>query len=240
MKNRRIRARTYILALLVVLLPVLFNFYSPVFMVWGIHNGIITFSFLIFGTWFILSLFMGRSASCGYTCPYGALQEVLNKAQNKKPKSKKANNIRYVIFVLFLLMVSYFILNVGGLKGVNLFTSDCSLLLVTLIPAFIIAISFLSIIMGSRAFCRYLCPQGVFLTIGTELGRKIKIPCLHLRTNHKDCSNCKLCDKSCPMGLDVSDMVKKGNMENLNCILCGECIEKCPKKAINYSFSIND
>ncbi len=240
MKNHKIRVRTYILALLVVLLPFLFNFYSPVLMVWGIHNGIITFSFIIFGVWFLLSLFLGRSASCGYTCPYGALQEVLNKPINKKPKSKKANSIRYVIFVLFLLMVSYFILNVGGLKGVNLFTSDCSLLLITSIPAFIITISLLSIIMGSRAFCRYLCPQGVFLTIGAKLGRKIRIPSLHLRTDHRDCSNCKLCDKSCPMGLDVSAMVKKGMIKNLNCILCGECIEKCPKGAIKYSFSIND
>jgi polyferredoxin len=63
---------------------------------------------------------------------------------------------------------------------------------------------------------------------------------MHLKNSHENCSNCKLCNKACPMGLDVNDMVKNDTMENLNCILCGECIENCPEKTINYSFSIKD
>ena len=249
MKNHKIRLRSYILLALVIMLPILFSFYSPVILAWGMLNRIITLSSLIFVTWFILSLFMGRSASCGYTCPYGALQEILGgRILKKKPKSEKADKIRYLVFVLFLLMTSYFILKGGGFKGVDLFASNgtysilglTSSNLVILIPVSIIAIGLLSIIFGSRAFCRYLCPQGVFLTIGAKLGRKIKIPSLHLRSNHNDCSNCKLCDKSCPMGLNVTQMVENNTMDNLNCILCGECIEKCPKEAINYSFTAED
>jgi polyferredoxin len=235
MKNTKIRLRNYIIVALVVLLPILFIFYSPVVMAWGIINGIITASVFVFGAWFILSLFMGRSVSCGYTCPYGALQEILNRyIMKKKPKSERADKIRYFIFVLFLLMVTYFVLKSGGLRGINLFASSSQL--VILISAFIITIGLFSIVFGSRAFCRYLCPQGVFLTIGTKIGRKIKIPSLHLKSVQDNCSDCKLCDKSCPMGLNVSYMVSNGTMENLNCILCGECIDKCPKEAINYSF----
>ena len=37
------------------------------------------------------------------------------------------------------------------------------------------------------------------------------------------------------MGLNVSNMVNNKTMDNLNCILCGECIEKCSKDVINYS-----
>jgi polyferredoxin len=249
MKNHKIRLRSYILVALVIMLPILFSFYSPVIMAWGILNRIITLSALIFVTWFILSLFMGRSASCGYTCPYGALQEILGGSiLKKKPKFEKADKIRYFIFVLFLLMTSYFILKGEGFKGVDLFASNGtysilwinSAQLAILIPISIIAIGILSIIFGSRAFCRYLCPQGVFLTIGTKLGRKIKIPSLHLRSNMDNCSSCNLCDKSCPMGLNVSHMVNNSTMDNLNCILCGECIEKCPKEVINYSFSPKD
>lgn len=239
MKNRKIRTRTYILVLMIILLPLLANLYSPFLMVEGIKMGIVTLSSLIFAVWLILSLFMGRSVSCGYTCPYGALQEIVGRYTNKKPKSEKANKIRYFFFVLFLLIVLYSILKIGGLKGMDLFVSTGNLQLVILIPAFIVITGLLSIAFGSRAFCKYLCPQGVFLTIGAKLGRKIKIPSLHLRNNHKNCSNCKLCNKSCPMGLDVNYMVKN-NMDNLNCILCGECIENCPEKAINYSFSIED
>jgi ferredoxin-type protein NapH len=240
MKNHKIRIRSYILVALVIMLPILFSIYSPILLSVGIRNGIITASFIVFAVWFILSLFMGRSASCGYTCPYGALQELLGKhVLNKKPKHVKADKVRYIVFVLFFLMVSYFILKIGGLKGVNLFAPNGNPQMVILIPAFIITIGLLSVIFGSRAFCRYLCPQGVFLTIGAKLGRILKIPSLHLISDH-NCSNCKLCDKSCPMGLNVSDMVKSNSMENLNCILCGECIEKCPKETIKYSFNAKD
>ncbi len=241
MKNHKIRIRSYILVALVIMLPVLFSIYSPILLSLGIRNGIITASFIVFTVWFILSLFMGRSASCGYTCPYGALQELLgNHILNKKPKYVKADKIRYIVFMFFFLMVSYFILKIGGLRGVDLFASNGNPQLVILIPAFIITIGLLSLIFGSRAFCRYLCPQGVFLTIGAKLGRKIKIPSLHLVSDHNDCSGCKLCDKYCPMGLDVNRMVNNNTMENLNCILCGECVDKCPKETITYSFRAKD
>ena len=38
------------------------------------------------------------------------------------------------------------------------------------------------------------------------------------------------------MSLDVKSMVEKEKMANSECILCGECIDVCPKKAITYSF----
>ena len=239
MKNGKIRTRTYILISLMLLLPLLAALYSPFLMVEGVKSGIITLSFLVFAVWLILSLFLGRSVSCGYTCPYGALQEILGRYTNKKPRSQRANKIRYPFAVLFIIIVSYSILKIGGLKGFDLLAPNGNPKLVILIPLFILTTGILSIIFGSRAFCKYICPQGVFLTIGTELGRKIKIPSLLLETNH-NCSNCELCNKSCPMGLDVNYMVKNDTMDDLNCILCGECIKNCPKNVINYSFNIKD
>jgi len=240
MKNKN-RLRIYILILLVIMLPFSFKFYSPILMSWGIRNGIITASALVFVAWFILSLFMGRSASCGYTCPYGALQELLGlHLLKKKPPSEKANKIRYFIFIFFFIMVSYATLKVGGLQGVDLFASLGSPQLLILIILFIILITLLSVLFGSRSFCRYLCPQGVFLTIGAKLGGKIRIPSLHLKSDQDNCTDCKLCDKFCPMGLNVNHMVTNNIMDDSNCILCGECIEKCPKEAITYSFNTED
>jgi len=223
------------------MLPILFRVYSPILMSWGIRNGLITASVLVFVAWFILSLVMGRSVSCGYTCPYGALQELLGMhLLKKKPRSLKADKIRYLVFVFFLIMVSYAILKVGGLQGVDLFASKGGPQLIILVTIFIVGISLISVLFGSRAFCRYLCPQGVFLTIGSKLGKKIKITSLHLKSDQDNCTECKLCDKFCPMGLNVSQMVTKKIMDNSNCILCGECIKKCPKKAITYSFGAED
>ncbi len=48
MKKHKIRLRIYILVTLVITLPLLLNVYSPILMVWGIRNGIITASITYF------------------------------------------------------------------------------------------------------------------------------------------------------------------------------------------------
>lgn len=245
MKIQKSQKRTYLLIILVVMLPVLFSIYSPVLMAWGVLNGIITLSAIIFALWFFLSLFLGRAASCGYTCPYGALQEIFGGAVlNKKAKNEKADNIKYFVFLAFITMAIYSILTRGGYQGVDLFASQgvysvmgiASIQLAILIPLSIIAIGTLSMLFGSRAFCRYLCPQGVFLTIGAKIGQKLGIKSLNLIFDQDKCSNCDLCDKNCPMGLNVSEMVHKGSTDDVNCILCGECARVCSKDAIQYSW----
>ncbi len=161
MKNNKTKIRSHILTALVIILPILFSLYSPVLLSIGIRNGIITASFLVFATWFVLSLFIGRSAFWGYTCPYRALQEILGRhILNKKPKYIKADKIKYFVFMLFFLMVSYFILKTGGLKGVDLFASSSNPQIVILIPAFSITVGLLSIIFGSRSFAGIYAPKG--------------------------------------------------------------------------------
>ena len=39
------------------------------------------------------------------------------------------------------------------------------------------------------------------------------------------------------MSLDVHDMVKAGQMENVECILCGRCVDGCSHETIRFSFS---
>ena len=38
------------------------------------------------------------------------------------------------------------------------------------------------------------------------------------------------------MSLDVQQKVKKEDMHDFECILCGQCVDSCPKGAIKYSF----
>ena len=45
------------------------------------------------------------------------------------------------------------------------------------------------------------------------------------------------CGWACPMSLDVNGMVQVGAMEHGECILCGTCVDVCPKDVIRYSFS---
>ena len=39
------------------------------------------------------------------------------------------------------------------------------------------------------------------------------------------------------MSLDVEAMVQRGDMENRECILCGNCVDGCSHDVIRYSFS---
>jgi ferredoxin len=38
------------------------------------------------------------------------------------------------------------------------------------------------------------------------------------------------------MSLEVNKMVQNQSMENPECILCGTCVDVCPRKAIKYNF----
>jgi ferredoxin-type protein NapH len=60
---------------------------------------------------------------------------------------------------------------------------------------------------------------------------------LHLSADAGRCADCNKCSKNCPMGLDVNIMIREGNMENTECILCGICVDVCPKEAILYSLT---
>jgi polyferredoxin len=52
-------------------------------------------------------------------------------------------------------------------------------------------------------------------------------PPLKITRNKDICTNCKLCDKACPLGLDVSEVDK---VNHIDCHLCGDCIYSCPEK----------
>jgi NAD-dependent dihydropyrimidine dehydrogenase PreA subunit len=41
------------------------------------------------------------------------------------------------------------------------------------------------------------------------------------------------------MSLDVNGMVRFRTMEHSDCMLCGSCVDACPKGVLRYTFSRN-
>ena len=62
----------------------------------------------------------------------------------------------------------------------------------------ILGISLAGSLVYERFFCKYLCPMGAFLGIFS------KVSFSGIRRDADACINCSVCDKACPMNLDVS------------------------------------
>lgn len=98
--------------------------------------------------------------------------------------------------------------------------------------------SILSLAAGRRAACHTICWMAPFMIIGRQIRNLARWPSLRLKADPAKCTNCKRCTAGCPMSLDVNGMVQRGAMECSECIVCGSCVDICPKEAIHYSFSL--
>jgi polyferredoxin len=77
-----------------------------------------------------------------------------------------------------------------------------------------------------RFFCRNICP------LGALLGFVGKYNLLSVRTGDDDCKSCRLCATVCRMG--AVDELRSIDMSRCN--LCHECVSKCPRRILGFSF----
>jgi NosR/NirI family transcriptional regulator, nitrous oxide reductase regulator len=137
-----------------------------------------------------VSLFAGR-IFCAAACPLGAIQDVLIVKPIKiAPWVQKALGLFPFIYlglaVLFAATSTDFIIcRYDPFIGVFRMGAEFHMI--------ILGISFLLIGMFvARPYCRFICPYGALLNIGSRFSRN------HLSITPKECINCKLCKDSCP------------------------------------------
>lgn len=239
MKRQNIRKLILISAML--LFPITIYYLSPYAIIQGAIEGIITGSFIVFLTMLISSVFLGR-LFCGYLCPAGGIQECAMLINDKSPKQGWKNNIKYVIWLVWIIgVITCFIFKKQELKVDFFYLTDHGVS-VSNIYGYIIyyGVVFLifvpSVLFGKRIFCHYFCWMAPFMVIGSKFGNLLNVKSLKLKANKDACVNCHVCDKSCPMSLNVAEKVKMESMDDKECILCGACVDSCPKKAIVYKF----
>lgn len=239
MKRQNIRKILLIVSFL--FFPITIYYFSPYLIILGAADGIVTGSFIMFTALFLLSLFFGR-AFCGFVCATGGLQECLTLASNKKTKGGKLNLIKYCIWVPWFGSIVFLFLRAGGfLKADFLFMTENGISVAEpfayiIYYGVVLFIVILALTSGKRAFCHYVCWMSPFMVIGAKTADCFKIPRLRLEPDKTKCTGCGRCSEKCPMSLDVSTMVENESMQNSECILCGECIDICTKKAVRYTF----
>jgi len=244
--RQRIRKGLVILAFLTF--PITMNFLSPYVIIDGAMSGIVNGSLIMFGLMFISSLFLGR-AWCGWVCPGGGMQEMVEPVNNRSVNGKKVDWIKWLIWIPWISLIVFLVIQAGGYQTVNLLfhtqngisvagSADRPILFAYFIYYIVVGLFVgLAFIVGRRAGCHTICWMAPFMMIGRWIRNRFAWPSLRLVADASACKDCKLCTKNCPMSLDVNGMVQIGQMENSECILCGTCVDNCTSHAIRYSFN---
>jgi polyferredoxin len=224
-------------AILFHLLLVFHLFFSPVIIILASYRSVINASFIAFVFMFLLSLFFGR-AYCSWFCPGCGIQELMSVLIKKKSRNSKALFIKYFIFGIWIgtIVTGYITTGIHKVDltyGLSDISTERKIILT--IGAIILIVP-LTVIFGKFAACKYICWQAPFMIIGTIIRNYFRFPGLRLRSKPEICNRCNTCTAKCPMNIDVLANVVKGDMNNSECILCGNCIDHCHLKAIQFSF----
>jgi ferredoxin-type protein NapH len=247
-RTRRQRTRQALIILSFLLFPIMMNFFSPYVIIDGASQGIINGSFIVFGALFIAALFVGR-LWCGWACPVGGLGEISFAINDRPVTNKKLDWVKWIIWAIWIGVIAAIAISAGGYHAVDFLLDtqngisvagdvDRPIIFAYVIYYGVVGIFLaLSIFIGRRAGCHTICWMAPFMILGRKLRNWVNWPALRLKADASLCGDCKKCSTNCPMSLDVNGMVKLARMENSECILCGTCIDGCPKKVIRYSFS---
>lgn len=208
-----------------------------------------SFSLYAVGIILALGVVLGR-AVCGFLCPFGLLQDLLGLIPLPKFRLKKIfRYLKYVILVLFVLILPAVITNVAGIGkpwfceyicpagtlegGLSLVLSNPALrgtigwvfwLKIGILAAVVILCLFCH-----RFFCKALCP------LGAIYGLLNKISLYHVHLNKDKCVSCGKCSSVCKMDVDPSK-----ELRSTECILCGKCVHSCPQNALKMSWRLKD
>lgn len=158
---------------------------------------------------------------CGYACWTAMVLDLLpyKTAQSER---KQFGWMRYVLFAAsFLFVAALFRLQVANLETIMFWSFFIGNLLYYGVG---VALAFYC--QDNRAFCKYICPVTVFLKPASYFAL------LRVKWDANRCTHCGACKRVCPMDVDMTDNARS-RKNGTECILCMNCIERCPNKALH-------
>lgn len=201
--------------------------------------------FLIF-----IGAVMGRYV-CGWLCPFGFIQDLLNKIPfPKKLRTFKGDKLlrklKYVILLIFVILLPMVVSDMTGLGdpwfckyicpagtlegGVPLVLLNSALretvgFLYTW-KILILAVTVILSVIIYRPFCKYICPLGAIYSFFN------KVSVFRITLDKEKCVGCNKCERVCKMNVNPCK-----NPDSAECIRCRECISVCPTGALKDNFS---
>ncbi len=209
------------------------------------------FSFYVFGFLMLIGTLIGRLV-CGFLCPFGLVQDLLNKIPFMKkirtvPYEKYLVKLKYVILAVFVIILPMFVVNpigngmpffckyicpVGILEGgIPLSIMDKTIRgaigFLFIFKSIILIVTIILSIIIYRPFCKFVCPLGAIYSLFN------KVSLYKYNVDFDKCINCGRCARSCQMNVDI-----RQDANHLECIRCGKCKSLCPTNAISSGVNI--
>ena len=180
--------------------------------------------FVLWGGVFSGLLFWGRGAYCGWLCPYGAMQELLNGAAKwfKFPQlalpwglHERLWPVKYLIFMGLFGISLHSLSMAEQLAEIEPFKTTIILKFVRDWPYVLFAVLLLlPCLFIERFYCRYLCPLGAALAIPARLRMFVWLK------RYRQCGNpCQVCSNECM----VQAIHPEGEINPNECLYCLHC-----------------
>lgn len=206
----RLRIQSATLALVVIVIiggqkyPLL-GFFVPAVMLMGIVGG----------------FFRGRFV-CGWLCPRGAFLDRAMKLISpikKIPDFFRNSAFRWSVFAL-LMGFTAFKISLNPSDPYHWGTVFVRICMITTGIGVILAL-----LIHPRAWCSF-CPIGTVQSVSGGTKGRLKMD--------DGCTECRICEKVCPMNLQIIDDIKDGKLNNNDCLRCPECGLACPQNILHY------
>ena len=201
------------------------------------------FPYYVLGLLVFFGALLGRTV-CGFLCPFGWLQELLNAV----PFPKKTNRFRldrplrkgkYIVLALLVVILPVcikltpifckYVCPAGTLSGMLLALRNelirARLGGIFAWKSFVLAATVIACLIVWRPFCKYICPLGAIY----GFFNRISLHRLHLDADK--CVSCRRCASVCRMCVDPSE-----TPDSAECIRCGKCVGVCPTGALSLGF----
>ena len=201
-------------------------------------------SVLVIGSIVLFLTVLFGPVFCSHICPLGSIQEwlgklgkkIFKKRYNKLIPQKLHNILKYLRYVVLILVVvqtyrtaSLMFQNVDPYYALfNFWTGE-----VAIAALIILGVTLLMSLVVERPWCKYACPYGGLLGL---IG---KISPMKIRRNEATCIDCGLCDKSCPMLINISGKKKVSDTLCNRCMQCTSEEHGCPVADTCYNGILN-
>jgi len=181
----------------------------------------------------IAGVILAGGAFCGWICPFGALQDLLDWIRKKLrlPELRVPPGLDRVLTYGRYAMLG--VILYATISTVKLWFADWdpyrTIFSLSWIfefnlsehwLAYLVALVILAgALLIPRFWCRYLCPLGGAISL---LGN---LSLLRIRRDVATCKSCAVCNRPCPVKIDVA---QADPAVSADCIGCLECVEACP------------